>query len=65
MIPTKGNFMLHSLGEGECLAFFPLRIKGKMVLQERIELSTSATRLVGLSPKHLGNVERHRKRAGF
>jgi len=39
MTTTKGNFMLHSLGEGECLAFFPLRIRGKMVLQERIELS--------------------------
>jgi hypothetical protein len=36
-----GNFMFRALGKGECLAFFPLIIKGKMVLQERIELSTS------------------------
>jgi hypothetical protein len=38
---SPGNFMIRSLGKGECSASYHLILKGKMVLQERIELSTS------------------------
>ena len=33
--------MFRSLGKGECSGSYYLILKGKMVLQERIELSTS------------------------
>ncbi len=46
--------------DGEVLFHPSLGATGRNLI-----LANSATRLVGLSPKHLVNLERHRKRAGI